>query len=77
MTALKATEEARKNEERAVEVEKSSLTVKKNLEEELEAKVVIGVMGNYFWWVGNLQHSEDRHAHIENAKDRACRSIYG
>ena len=39
LAAVKATDEAKKNEQRAVEVEKSSLTVKNNLEEELEAKV--------------------------------------
>ena len=38
-SALKTTEEAKKNETRAVEVEKSSVALKKGLEEELEAKV--------------------------------------
>ena len=38
-SALKTTEEAKKNETRAVEVEKSSVALKKSLEEELEAKV--------------------------------------
>ena len=38
-TAVNATEEAKKNEQRALEVEKSSLAMKNNLEEELEAKV--------------------------------------
>ena len=38
-SALKSTEEAKKNEARAIEVEKSSVALKKNLEEELDAKV--------------------------------------
>ena len=36
---MKTTEDSKKNEARAVDAEKSSMTIKKNLEEELEAKV--------------------------------------